>query len=291
LEYIAITILAITITIFIVYKLANNIFGLGLKLKPLLLCAICALLLSIVIPRIVVGFAGLAGTLGFLAVFAVLFAYFVAYYDEAQDSQMLHSAVSVPEQNNVEKNIPVDLPPQIIHDVSEDESHDFTAIVSEAVSPMTFIPSNNELEDASQITQVPPSEEEPLPETLDDLLDLAFTYKEDLNFSQALKCFRKALSLYPESEAAPYLVVEIANIHRNKGAYDEAIQVLAEGRNLPGVLPNSTLAQEFTETIAYLRITRNTLLHRRLGFIPFNKIPSDVCHDIDTEFREWRNLA
>ena len=133
--------------------------------------------------------------------------------------------------------------------------------------------------------------EECFPENLDDLLESAFAHKESLDLTLAHKYFREALKRYPDSEAAPFIVVEIANILKNKGAYDEAIKVFTDGRNLPSLQSDSLLAQEFTETIAYLRIIRNTLLERRLGFIPFNKIPVDVCKDIDTEFREWRNLA
>jgi hypothetical protein len=84
-EYIAITLLAIAATTCLVYLLANKVFGVRLRLKSLVLCAACALFLSLVLPRIVVSFAGLIGTMGFLAVFAVIFAYFVAYYDDPQD--------------------------------------------------------------------------------------------------------------------------------------------------------------------------------------------------------------
>ena len=81
-EYIIASLVAIFIATLIVYKLANNLFGLGLRLKPLLLCAVCAMFISLVLPKIVVGFAGLPGTLAVLAIFSVVFAYFVARYDD-----------------------------------------------------------------------------------------------------------------------------------------------------------------------------------------------------------------
>lgn len=283
-QYIAITIIAIAITIFIVYKIANSLFGLGLKLKPLILCAFCALFISIVLPRIVVGFAGLAGTIGFLAVFAIIFAYFVAYYDEVQDPRVSASTAAVvmpipaiaEEENPFLSPVETDLP-----DKTQAPLH--TEIAA------TLMPLHQEEQPVAEVPYQ--KDEKPLPDTLDELLELAFVYKEELDFTLALKCFREALKRFPESEAAPYLVVEVANILRNKGAYDEAINVFAFGRSLPGLQPDSMLAQEFTETIAYLRIVRNTLLERRLGFIPYHKIPGDVCRDIDVEFREWRNFA
>ncbi|MBP2663267.1 MAG: hypothetical protein H6Q71_1215, partial [Firmicutes bacterium] len=56
-EYIIASLVAIFIATLIVYKVANNLFGLGLRLKPLLLCAVCAMFISLVLPKIVVGFA------------------------------------------------------------------------------------------------------------------------------------------------------------------------------------------------------------------------------------------
>lgn len=290
-EYIAITIIAITITIFIVYKIANGLLGLDLKLKPLVLCAFCALFISIILPRIVVGFAGLAGTLGVLAIFAVIFAYFIAYYDEEQDSSISVSASAVA---TVLPNPAMDT--SVAAAASQAET-DFPGAVptvedTELAATVETMPIDLYQEESPlPVVQQPKEEDVLLPETLDEFLELAFMHKEELNFAVALKYFREALKRFPESEAAPFLVVEVANILKNRGAYDEAIKVFTDGRNLPGLQQDGTLAQEFTETIAYLRIVRNTLLERRLGFIPYHKIPSDVYHDINAEFREWRHLV
>jgi tetratricopeptide (TPR) repeat protein len=247
-------------------------------------------LISIVLPRVVVGFAGLAGTIGVLAVFAIIFAYFIAYYDESQDPQVSvsTSAVSTIMPNPVldsglgsASQSEADLP----YEAPAAEDAELAATVDSM--PIALYQEESPL----FVVQQPKEEEELLPETLDELMELAFKHKEELNFTLALKCFREALKQFPESEAAPFLVVEVANILKNRGSYDEAIKIFTDGRNLPGLQQDDTLAQEFIETIAYLRIVRNTLLERRLGFIPYHKIPVDVCRDIDVEFREWRNLA
>ncbi|MBP2642235.1 MAG: hypothetical protein H6Q67_122 [Firmicutes bacterium] len=97
-EYIVITLLAISFTSFVVYLLANKVFQISLSLKALLLCAVCALILSIILPRLVVSFAGLAGTVVFLAFFAVIFAYIVAYYDTPNLDMETESALSIPKK-------------------------------------------------------------------------------------------------------------------------------------------------------------------------------------------------
>ncbi|WP_218140577.1 tetratricopeptide repeat protein [Propionispora vibrioides] len=127
--------------------------------------------------------------------------------------------------------------------------------------------------------------------SLEELMEKAYLEKEQKNFNQALIIFRQALSQYPEDDTAPFLTVEIGNILKNKGLYDEAIQVFSDGRNLSGLHNDPLLEQEFISTVAYLRIIKNTLLQHRLGFVPFNSIPEAIVEEINTEFREWRNLS
>lgn len=126
---------------------------------------------------------------------------------------------------------------------------------------------------------------------IDDLLEFAFVSKESRNYTAALGAFSRALTLYPNSEAAPFLVVEIGNILKNKGAYDDAINVFLDGRNLSQTQQNELMEQEFISTIAYLRITKNILLQNRLDNIPFGDIPAHILKQIDEQFREWRTLG
>jgi tetratricopeptide (TPR) repeat protein len=483
--------MAISATTFIVYILANKVFGVSLRLKSLMLCAACALFISIVLPRIVVSFAGLAGTIGFLAVFALIFAYFVAYYDDSNKLQPAASSsttLSVMEQPEIvqsEKDIvyskivpspmadnPVEgIPPTLfttsVQESSELETHtetlnehtdqtslgsgdseqsadsiavpseieaaalledggeeaDFATSVQESFELETHTETLNENTDqailgsgdeqsveieAAATLEVSNEEEEetftaasdmeitvdevitehavdeievvsevaddhtdgdleidytvqdtaletslmatvtvdenavmaatevhntvkdvpeciandnldeniaelldasvssedeevmmmssvpelqPPSDSLDDLLDFAFMLKEKEKFTQALDTFRKAFKLYRDNEAGPLIAIEIASLLKNRGAYDEAITVLTDGRSLDAVQRNDTLDQEFIQTIAFLRIVKNTLLQNRMGFAPYNEIPESVSEEIDAEFREWRNLA
>ena len=554
--YIIASLVAILLATLIVYKLANSIFGLDLRLKPLLLCALCAMFISLVLPKIVVGFAGLPGTLAVLAVFAVVFAYFVAKYEDnssfqeddaepeadmfdpgpvsgiagsltieavnngkldeqnqAVDSQAgeqpayvqasLHTAENIetsadrsepdndaevsafpetaleatttqeevssenadeeyvgtvsaegdtqqvilqtqlpgpaevleiieaqpeealegmtavleadaeevtpveessdvtgevsageeylqaaaPEQmaepaltdlsdgveeaDAAEENqetVEQEIEPEITESVvtSAEAFHAEVAAVTEAVIQQIVVESaasevsaeaaraglqdhvpelpeivkmeeiapqpvqieivadsSGIIEDlSSKVTEpviadsrkevvqerlegIPEQSfgreaesstmnyNEPLPESedLDDLLDFAFVSKESQDFSAAFRAFNRALVLYPNSDAAPFLVVEIGNILKNKGSYDEAIRVLSDGRSLSHTRHDKMMEQEFISAIAYLRITKNVLLQNRLGNIPFTDIPPQIVQQIDEEFKEWRNVG
>lgn len=422
-EYIVITLLAIAATTCVVYLLANKVFGVRLRLKSLVLCAACALFLSLVLPRIVVSFAGLAGTVGFLAVFAVIFAYFVAYYDNPRDLPASPvSALPAPpaepqgdgaalvsaaatfiaaghgedQEQKITTDEPtgpptaalVDLFPPTAATISEPETEpepesalsvldidlELSLIAAsepapdgepddKEAAPLTILPAAApaaEIEPepsaaaetepeaeliaepadeaagpgevtadplaafafTDDISPEPPAESDaaaeieqtdaadapendiqpmeanevtipshPASDSLDDLMDFAFTQKETGHHQQALDAFRRALRLYRFSEAAPFLAIEIANLLKNRGSYDEAIAVLSESRSLLALLENEALDQEFVVTIAYLRIVKNTLLQKRVGYLPFSRIPADISREIDAEFREWRNLA
>ncbi|WP_371370990.1 hypothetical protein [Sporomusa aerivorans] len=543
-EYIIASLVAILIATLIVYKLANNILGLGLRLKPLLLCAVCAMLISLVLPKIVVGFAGLPGTIAVLAVFAVIFAYFVAKYEddsslqecaaeaeaacclaeEQNESGMLNQIHSEDDRNTLEtanyenareadiktpetttgkddesivhgQSLPVvdreldilaiapelgpviddnngvkdnsavrdalvvttvtalpgpgavepvaaeelinineleeqvsnksvsveqvfqpgttlpeeqvveqelqkdeimDIRTSIGHEAGEDPVSAFEEIVApadmtlseesqaEAVPlaelaikeisssdayngdnlieeqkiPEYELPAdkaedleeiaaepfeqtaasaelllsgellnvdkpaiNNDLQELPEKTpQIMDSGKkdrqesaeveqafvqeaenstmmlyEQLPEfeseDLDDLLEHAFVCKERNDYSTAFQAFSRALVLYPNSEAAPFLVVEIGNILKSRGSYDEAIEVLSNGRSLSQSRQDEIMEQEFISAIAYLRITKNVLLQNRLGNIRFSDIPAPVVQQIDEEFKEWRNVG
>ena len=470
-EYIIASLVAIFIATLIVYKVANNLFGLGLRLKPLLLCAVCAMFISLVLPKIVVGFAGLPGTLAVLAIFAVVFAYFVARCDDeplqqqktdgeaesaccltaepliqpemseqmttTQENEPIHSletpvvetvlteevtvakpefeqSVQLEDSSVVEElfgemkeleefsQIPAEESQQmpdetagedvLLPEPSEqsfvqeaDESDDLAVspvieadlleeIITSSEEPMLeqqLTDSQNDvddnqvsteeftesavaepefeqsakLEDTSvveelsgemkeleEFNQIPAEVSQQLPdetdgedvlmqepseqsfaqeaddlimegtkstvervqfvsEQLDDLIDFAFLSKESQDYDTALNAFKKALTLYPASEAAPFMMVEIGNILKNKGNYDEAIKVFSEGRNLSQTKQDEMMEQEFISTIAYLRITKNMLLQNSLGSIPFSAIPPQVIEQINEEFREWRSVG
>ncbi|MBP2635920.1 MAG: hypothetical protein H6Q72_1827 [Firmicutes bacterium] len=546
--YIIASFIAIFITTLIVYKVGNSLFGLGLRLKPILLCAVCAMLISLVLPKIIVGFAGLPATLAVLAIFAVVFAYFVARYEDmpqpdggiadaqadstydsgdtlaasndaadgetlqkhgsyqatdeiggnASGSEVVSGEAEVLAQeissireievtgNNLNKgqltpeeeslndaqvssiakesgivqadtlkdnsldfqhsdeqeNVDINLdevgnvneslelanlrePEVVENDFSEvetqEENNSLDELQSAVVNSAEHVaaeesnsvlsaentnleeeyqqevantnksdevdsqlaaeivenelteqvaedvvsqsddknvstdieldstePDNlelraentdavennfadNEMNDITEeldqveaevLVQMPKEEiagqvESPVAqafvqevdddsmkhdelnvnpvqmetEELDDLIDRAFVCKETQDYSNAYRSFKKALALYPNSEAAPFLVVEIGNILKNKGDYDEAIKIFSEGRNLSHTKHDEMMEQEFISTIAYLRITKNILLQNRLGNIPFLEIPTQILNQIDEEFREWRSVG
>lgn len=383
LEYIIVTLTAVTATTLIVYKLGNRLTGVTLHIKSLILCAICALFISLILPRIVVDFAGLSGSVIFLLFFAIIFAFFIAQYDasckptpstnQVIDSEAFSEAyiaakipvddsvaghiqplfvpllsekvkvvteevitetqpelavtavpVAVPETEYTSYNNPQEKPepvaPIILQQVNDDEERHIEEVAEEvkkaenpnlidciidpaiADEPVKFemaatvsIAADQDIVSSTSAAKLPQANSSTVlvapAVSLEELMEKAYLEKEQKNFNQALTIFRQALSQYPEDDTAPFLTVEIGNILKNKGLYDEAIQVFSDGRNLSGLRNDPLLEQEFISTVAYLRIIKNTLLQHRFGFVPFNSIPEAIMEEINTEFREWRNLS
>ena len=386
-----ISMLTISIFIYIVYVLANRILAVQIHIKYLILCGCCAFFINSIFPRIFVGFAGLSGTLGIVTIFILLSSYFIAsYYDNtlkkatfkstlATASVTLPERVQAPEHLQVEPNIYLeervevtDVPKcltafaakQYYYPVKYEEHvqqaafletnniNFFTDSMSKnylypvllnisnvnqqskpKVSPIIILESDRKAEVFNTLMNfnkqknmlaasllsgknidrnatdletkglhsdlfLEDTNSEAMNEVsfsslsdLDSLMDFAFSQKEQRDFPQALKAFRQALRLYPDSEVAPFLAMEIGTILKNLGSYNGAITVFIEGRELIGVINNSTLDQEFINNIAYLRIVKNALVQNSLRFMPFNLIPESAMKEINKEFSEWRNQS
>ena len=478
-EYILISMLTIAVFTYIVSIVANKVLATPIHMKSLILCACCALLISLILPRMFMGFAGLSGTLAILIAFAMLSSYFIAYYydnsmrklalkedstteivfseasqiDEQEDITFvvdLATILNSPENTQFSKacaeddevktieeiespaleeevatieeiteeviediEVPVleeevatikEIAEEVIENIEvpalEEEVDTIEEIVEEVIEEIEVpaleeevatieeiveevieeieVPALEEevttieeiAEEAIEEIEIPALEEEvatieeiaeeiiedievpaieeeevdtieeiaeeiienievtaieeeevdtieevieeievtaleeevatiedipedsiPASDELDDLMDLAFLQKEQREFLVALETFRQALHLYPNSEVAPFLVVEIGTILKNLGSYDEAIEIFTKGRSLPSIINNSILEQEFINNIAYLHIVKNILVENSLELMPFSLIPESALKKIDDSFCEWRNQS
>jgi tetratricopeptide (TPR) repeat protein len=454
-EYFIVSLATLVVAIYVIYMIANKIFNIQLRTKPLILCACCSLFISTVLPQMVIGFAGIPGTIVVLILCALLFSYLIASHSDSEvlAEPAIKSTAAIPEQQReLNASIPEELCPVIEkiiepkpimlnqknslsenreqqpdeqetlileYNSDEIEAITWTEILREqpvssitiqgqedckserpiktelksdlaetqpckteaklefvadddsalqsgmnreleiepkpsllsinvdqsnskvlnpiisiqeeaaaqpeiALTPLTpldlalqstvknkleprllplgtaqsefVVPFVPEAKDQAQIDDALLESEPMLTdsntfESLDDLLDYAFTQKDALQLTAALKAFQKALLLCKEKDVAPLIIVEIGNIFKARGQYDEAVQLFSEGRNSPYLLNNSVLNQQFIEMIAFLRIIRNNLLENRIGFIPYDKIPSDLMLKINEEFRDWLTLS
>jgi len=81
-EYSTVSLLTTAIVIFIVYKFAGTIFDVHVKLKQLMLCACCAIFITLVIPRFFLSYDKIIWTMIVAIISSAIFAYYIAYYDQ-----------------------------------------------------------------------------------------------------------------------------------------------------------------------------------------------------------------
>jgi len=305
LNYIAIAVLVNTGVTLLVYLIANRLLGWPLHFKPLALCTVCVFFISMQLPRIITNEANLLGILAVLTLFATIAAYFVAYYEEVDSDAEATQAMGYEQgtgncvslQSFITPGLKAEPgQPAIMLGMSSLPTQTVTLKNAEEIRPSVPCRIHNQPTALALQDQTLTAGEGPVAEPsdqleLDKLVDQAFSLKEQGQINRAIGLFRKALALYPCSDAAPYIAIELGGLLKQKGSYDEAIEVFVNARKMPQLPPDSTLAQEFIDTIAYLRIVRNVLLAHGLGFVPFNDIPTHLKQEIENEFQEWRKLG
>lgn len=133
----------------------------------------------------------------------------------------------------------------------------------------------------------------PKSDSLDDLLDFAMVQRAQKHFVEALSAMQAAVILYGEKdlESLPYLIIELANIHKEQGQYEQAIQAFQEGQNKLQGEQFAPWREQFVTSIAYLRIVRNILLARHQNLVPIEAIPDPIKQEIEEEFAEWNRLS
>ena len=123
--------------------------------------------------------------------------------------------------------------------------------------------------------------------SLDAILDYAYEQKSRHNYSNALFAFRQALRRYETDEYAPFIIIEMGNIYKETGLYEEAIHTYASFMHLPAIAEDAAVKEKFTTTISYLRIVKCVLLKYNSGKIPFNSIPPSYMREIELTFENW----
>ena len=133
-----------------------------------------------------------------------------------------------------------------------------------------------------------PSVDEKLADTstLDDVLDYAFELKGSSDWSSALKAYNYALEQYHDDAYAPFLVLEIVNIHKDHGRYDEAIQCFYDALEIPAVADSPDMLAEFEDSMIYLEATKEVLIAENQPDTPFFDIPKDYMSKIESIYNE-----
>ena len=125
-------------------------------------------------------------------------------------------------------------------------------------------------------------------ETLDDILDYAYSEKMNGHLWQAIEAYKKALDKYFDDEYAPFVAIDLGNIYKEQASYSKAISVYEMALSLPAVKRSAEATREFKKNLAYLKIVQSVLLRHKAISTPFGKIPQAHLQEVESEFQKIR---
>lgn len=125
--------------------------------------------------------------------------------------------------------------------------------------------------------------------TMDQLLDFAFEQNMQQQKQVALTAYETALTRYRDDSYAPFIVVSIANIHKEQGNYRAAINSIQSAMDIPALRENDSIKKQFRDTLSYLTITEDVLQKAGLGDISFKDIPKEHMSQIESIYNSRKS--
>ena len=114
-------------------------------------------------------------------------------------------------------------------------------------------------EEPETISEAQPAEEAPVPtlpgglNSMDDLLDFAFAQTGAGAYDLALLAYSAALEQYRNDDYAPFIVIDMVNLYKSQGRYQEAIDCVHNAMDIPAIQESPAYQQNFQNYLAQLK--------------------------------------
>ena len=114
-------------------------------------------------------------------------------------------------------------------------------------------------EEPESISEAQPAEEAPVPtlpvglDSMDDLLDFAFAQAGAGAYDLALLAYSTALEQYRNDDYAPFIVIDMVNLYKSQGRYQEAIDCVHNAMDIPAIQESPAYQQNFQNYLAQLK--------------------------------------
>lgn len=233
-----------SVCIIAIYKIARKL-GAELSLSALVLCGVSALIINFmairVNPFLTKTYYYILGT---MIIFAATGTTCYNKYLLYRHSKLaVHGALSEDEEITQ-----ADLP-------EETDELPETQATSE---PETIVEAEV-TEEPETISEAQPAEEAPVPtlpvglDSMDDLLDFAFAQTGAGAYDLALLAYSTALEQYRNDDYAPFIVIDMVNLYKSQGRYQEAIDCVHNAMDIPAIQENPAYQQNFQNYLAQLK--------------------------------------
>ena len=229
-----------SVCIISIYKIARKL-GADISLSALVLCGVSALIINFMAIRVN---PFLTKTyyymLGAMIIFAATGTTCYNKYLLYRRSRLaVHGAPS--EDNEISQ---VTSEPETIVEVTEEPETTAEAAVAEAP------------ETTAEVQQAVEAPLPTLPEGLDSmdaLLDFAFAQIGAGAYELALLAYSTALEQYRNDDYAPFIIIDMVNLYKSQGRYQEAIDCVHNAMDIPAIQESPAYQQKFQNYLAQLR--------------------------------------
>lgn len=148
--------------------------------------------------------------------------------------------------------------PEIMAEVEVAEEPETTAEAEVAEEPETTAEAEV-TEEPETTAEAQQAEEAPLPtlpeglDSMDALLDFAFAQTGAGGYELALLAYSTALEQYRNDDYAPFIIIDMVNLYKSQGRYQEAIDCVHNAMDLPAILESPAYQQNFQNYLAQLK--------------------------------------
>lgn len=135
------------------------------------------------------------------------------------------------------------------------EDNEITQVTSE---PETIV-ETEVTEEPETTAEAQQAVEAPLPalpeglDSMDALLDFAFAQTGAGAYELALLAYSTALEQYRNDDYAPFIIIDMVNLYKSQGRYQEAIDCVHNAMDLPAIQESPAYQQNFQNYLAQLK--------------------------------------
>ncbi len=253
-----------SVCIISIYKIARKL-GADISLSALVLCGVSALIINFMAIRVN---PFLTKTyyyiLGAMIIFAATGTTCYNKYLLYRRSRLaIHGAPS--EDNEItqvtgepETIVEVAEEPEIMTEAEVTEEPETTAEAEVTEEPETTaeVEVTEEPETTAEVQQAVETPLPTLPEGLDSmdaLLDFGFAQTGAGAYELALLAYSTALEQYRNDDYAPFIIIDMVNLYKSQGRYQEAIDCVHNAMDIPAIQESPAYQQNFQNYLAQLK--------------------------------------
>ncbi len=255
-----------SVCIISIYKIARKL-GADISLSALVLCGVSALIINFmairVNPFLTKTYYYILGTMIiFAATGTTCYNKYLLYrrsrlavHGAPSEDEKITQATSEPE-TIVETEVAEE--PEIMTEAEVTEEPETTAEAEVAEEPeiMAEVEVAEEPETTAEVQQAVEAPLPTLPEGLDSmdaLLDFAFAQTGAGAYELALLAYSIALEQYRNDDYAPFIIIDMVNLYKSQGRYQEAIDCVHNAMDIPAIQESPAYQQNFQNYLAQLK--------------------------------------